>query len=608
MQQMKQRWKGLAALVLAAVMVFTMIPMSAMATEEYNIVVCDTDGTPLNPEVTFTISDSEHSGELPELPDGAFLWKIVINDSREEFVKSKDHIYEFINDYVGMGKSISSCKLVPKNGDLTYQLLDYDSGDQEYILRMVDIPQGMKVAELSADTDKTGYSLAENEAIIGWNLWKSNSSGKVYTGGNEFASEKVKLLENNTVFTGADYNQAYNCQKADFMGYFTKQPTLEPVYHAHVRSAEWQTDSKKHWHVCASHMTYIYRGNDDTKEQQTDYHCAQVFDEAAHTWDNIYEKNAQEHWKQCSVCGYPLEDKQAHTWDGGVITTPATAEKEGVKVYTCTVCKQTKTEVVPKTAQPKPTTPTVQSLSKAQMTGISSKTYNGKVQTQSGLKVTCEGKTLTQGKDYTVSYKNNVNAGTATVTVTGIGNYKDSKSASFTIKKASQSISKVSESYTKAYKSTFTLKAKAKGKISYKSSDTKVATVNSKGKVSIKGTGKVTITVKAKATSCYKSATKTVTIYAVPAKTDLTKVKGYKGKVKVEWKKDSKASGYQVLYSTNKNMKKAKTVDCAKRDTTATIKKLKKDKTCYVKVRAYKTIDGKKYYGAYSDKMSAKVK
>ena len=48
-------------------------------------------------------------------------------------------------------------------------------------------------------------------------------------------------------------------------------------------------------------------------------------------------------------------------------TTPATTEKEGVKTYTCTVCKATKTEAVPKVA--KPTTPTKQSISKAQITG-----------------------------------------------------------------------------------------------------------------------------------------------------------------------------------------------------------------------------------------------
>ena len=44
--------------------------------------------------------------------------------------------------------------------------------------------------------------------------------------------------------------------------------------------------------------------------------------------------------------------------------------------------------------------------------------------------------TLTKDTDYTVAYTNNTVAGTATVTVTGKGNYKDTKSANFTISKA----------------------------------------------------------------------------------------------------------------------------------------------------------------------------
>ena len=43
---------------------------------------------------------------------------------------------------------------------------------------------------------------------------------------------------------------------------------------------------------------------------------------------------------------------------------------------------------------------------------------------------------LTEGTDYTVTYKDNVNAGTATVTITGIGCYTDSVARTFTIAKA----------------------------------------------------------------------------------------------------------------------------------------------------------------------------
>ena len=41
--------------------------------------------------------------------------------------------------------------------------------------------------------------------------------------------------------------------------------------------------------------------------------------------------------------------KHEHTWDDGVVTIPATEISDGVKIYTCTSCDQTKIEIIPKT-------------------------------------------------------------------------------------------------------------------------------------------------------------------------------------------------------------------------------------------------------------------
>lgn len=55
----------------------------------------------------------------------------------------------------------------------------------------------------------------------------------------------------------------------------------------------------------------------------------------------------------CKVCGdvsstFDFTPKNDHTWDNGVVTTEPTAEKDGVKTYTCTVCNETKTETIPR--------------------------------------------------------------------------------------------------------------------------------------------------------------------------------------------------------------------------------------------------------------------
>ena len=57
------------------------------------------------------------------------------------------------------------------------------------------------------------------------------------------------------------------------------------------------------------------------------------------------------------------------------------------------------------------------------ISGITDKNYTGSTITQSSMTVKYNGKTLKQGTDYTVAYKNNTNVGTATVEVTGMGDY-----------------------------------------------------------------------------------------------------------------------------------------------------------------------------------------
>ena len=78
-------------------------------------------------------------------------------------------------------------------------------------------------------------------------------------------------------------------------------------------------------------------------------------------------------------------------------------------------------------------------FSEASVSSLSDKTFNGAPITQS-IEVTMGGKTLKEDKDYTVSYKNNTNAGTATVIVIGKGGYIGSITKSFQINKASNSM------------------------------------------------------------------------------------------------------------------------------------------------------------------------
>lgn len=95
-----------------------------------------------------------------------------------------------------------------------------------------------------------------------------------------------------------------------------------------------------------------------------------------------------------------------------------------------------------------------------------------------------------------------------------------------------------------------------------------------------------------------------------PAKvTGVTAKKSGKKKIKVTWKKAKNVKGYQIQYATNKNFKKAKSVTVKKASATnKLIKKLKANKTYYVRVRAYTTKSGKNLYGVWSAKKIVKAK
>ncbi|MBQ3303650.1 MAG: fibronectin type III domain-containing protein, partial [Clostridia bacterium] len=82
-----------------------------------------------------------------------------------------------------------------------------------------------------------------------------------------------------------------------------------------------------------------------------------------------------------------------------------------------------------------------------------------------------------------------------------------------------------------------------------------------------------------------------------------------KQQLTVTWKKGVVNTWYEIQYSLKKNFAGAKTIAIKKAATVKTVlKNLTTGKTYYVRIRAYKTVNGKKYYSAWSKAKSAKVK
>ena len=177
------------------------------------------------------------------------------------------------------------------------------------------------------------------------------------------------------------------------------------------------------------------------------------------------------------------------------------------------------------------------SIASASVTGISNRTYNGSAQTQAPVvKVTAAGavRTLHSGTDYTISYANNTNAGTATMTITGKGSYTGTVKATFAINKAANPMTVKAKTATlkakvlKKKAQTLAVgkvmkKSGAQGRLTYKLVGVKKAKfkkffkINAKnGKITVKkklkkGTYKLTIAVTAAGSSNYDKLTKKVT-------------------------------------------------------------------------------------------------
>ena len=265
--------------------------------------------------------------------------------------------------------------------------------------------------------------------------------------------------------------------------------------------------------------------------------------------------------KVCKTCGTVLEKgttiaKKNHTWDAGKVTTEATCTTDGVKTYTCSVCKTTKTETIKATGHKMGewktvTAATTQKEGKQERTctacdyketksipklpvkkgtfkvtpSKTAVTYNGKAQKPS---VTVyAGNKKHSSKYYTVSYRNNTAVGTATITVTGKGNYQN---------------------YS----------------------------------------GKTTFRINLQKT----------TLFALKS--------SRKGELQATWKKTSGNTGYQIQYATNAKFSGAKVKNTTR--TNYTIKGLKSKGRYYVRVRTYKKVGGKYWYSGWSNVRNIRIK
>ena len=302
----------------------------------------------------------------------------------------------------------------------------------------------------------------------------------------------------------------------------------------------------------------------------------------------------------CSVCNTVIKvqtviNATGHKSSGWITDKAASIGVKGSKHKECTVCKKVlETAEIPALSRI--------SISKASVTlSTSTYAYDGKAKTPS-VTVKVNGKTLKKDTDYTVSYSNNTKVGTATLKITGKGNYTGSVSKTYSIKNNFKKAT-VSGISTKAFTGkniTQSITVKYNGKTLKKGTDYTVSYSNNKniGTATVKIAGKGSYT-----------GTITKTFKINPAKQEIQKLTAKSKAFFVDWAQKGSATGYEIQYATNSKFTSAKKVTITNNKTdTKTISKLSGKKKYYVRVRSYTTVKGTKYYGAWSASKSVTTK
>ena len=292
----------------------------------------------------------------------------------------------------------------------------------------------------------------------------------------------------------------------------------------------------------------------------------------------------------CIVCGAKKTESisaTGHKSSAWITDKAAAIGVKGKKHKECTVCKTVlETADIP--------APSKQSISKASVTlSTSIFAYDGKAKKPS-VTVKLNGKTLKNGTDYSVTYSNNTKVGTATVKITAKGNYTGTISKTFKIKNnfAKSTVSGIATKTFTGKAQTQKITVKFNGK-TLKSGTDYTVTYSNNTKV---GTATVKIVGKGNYTG---TITKTFKIN--PAKQTINKLTAKSKGFTATWSKKDHATGYEIQYSTDSKFKSvSKATITSKSTTSKTFTKLKASKKYYVRMRIYTTVNGTKYYGAWS--------
>ena len=226
-------------------------------------------------------------------------------------------------------------------------------------------------------------------------------------------------------------------------------------------------------------------------------------------------------------------------------------------------------------------------------------TFTGYELAQSSITLSYGDTTLTNNKDYTIDYVDNIAAGKGKMIITGIGGYSGAIAKAFDILPKSAQLTSVYYVDTLSYTGKPIrpdVMVTDGGKFLLPEHDYTVS-YSSNTKI---GVGKIIISFMG---NYHGTITKTFTIS--PAKQEIQSLQTrYKGFF-IDFAQKGSATGYELQYSTRSDFAGAKTLIISSNKTDKkTVSNLTAGKKYYVRVRSYTIVSGKRYNGAWSDTKS----
>jgi len=181
------------------------------------------------------------------------------------------------------------------------------------------------------------------KARVGFGTWSGRNSSK------------LTLLRSDNYPSDTIVHTVNSSYGKNFTSYPKAKITAGNIYdanHNQISSTAWIGTSDK----CTIHEVYTdgcckVSYPLDSGGSKTVYSKISLFNVHTHSYKENYEAaHPHKKYMKCSCGDWYYTGKDAATYDSGKITTAATCKATGVKTYTCTVCKATKTETIAKNA------------------------------------------------------------------------------------------------------------------------------------------------------------------------------------------------------------------------------------------------------------------